>query len=114
MSRFDALPGTLALRLLADVPAELQTEWHAAETDGQRATVLLDMAYFFEATSKWQAIELAQDALIHAERAGSRAASRSLRTLPVRRRGTATLRDRRWRSRCAPHRRGSKSRRGPL
>ncbi|MFC4638999.1 sensor domain-containing diguanylate cyclase [Deinococcus hohokamensis] len=59
--------------LPASVPADLVAAWHAAGTDRQRARALLEVAYFLEDASKWQAVEIAERALHYAKRSEDRA-----------------------------------------
>lgn len=56
----------------ASVPADLTAAWRAARTDEERAMALLEVAYFLEDFSKWQAAEIGKYALHYAKRSENR------------------------------------------
>ncbi|MFD1732330.1 tetratricopeptide repeat protein [Deinococcus malanensis] len=56
----------------ASVPADLRAAWGAARSDEERAMALLEVAYFLEDFSKWQAAEMGEQALQYAKRSENR------------------------------------------
>lgn len=62
----DPSASPLLAPLPADLPAELRERWEAASSPHERAYALLRISYFVEASSRWAALELAQQALNYA------------------------------------------------